>query len=97
MAGAIHLRVLTEAGVAFEEEVISIVAPGELGYLGILHNHAPLITTLRTGTLRWNTSDGHEQHRLIGDGVLEIRDNACTILTSSVQADQSAPIGHARI
>ena len=83
-----HLRVLTEAGVAFEEAAVSIVAPGELGYLGILRNHAPLITTLRTGTLRWKTSDGHESRRSIGDGVLEIRDNACTILTSSAQLEQ---------
>ena len=44
MADPITLRVLTDAGLAIEDQAVSVIAPGEVGYLGVLHNHAPLIT-----------------------------------------------------
>lgn len=92
----IHLRVLTDAGIVLEEdEVVSIVAPGELGYLGILRNHAPLVTTLKPGTLTWRTPEGAQRTRLIGDGFLEIVRNRCTLLTSSVQ-EPSGSASHGR-
>ena len=84
MANAITLRVLTQAGPVVEEEAVSIVAPGEVGYLGILRNHAPLVTTLKPGKLTWRGADGSMHTRLIGDGLLEITRNRCTLLTTSV-------------
>jgi len=84
MATTISLRVLTQAGLAIEDDAVSIVAPGEVGYLGILRNHAPLVTTLKPGKLTWRRQDGATQTRLIGDGLLEITHNRCTLLTSSV-------------
>lgn len=78
------LRVLTEAGLAFEEPAASVIAPGELGYLGLLPRHAPLVTTLRPGTLTWKRPDGRKETRRIGDGLLEVAKNRVTILTSSV-------------
>ena len=80
----IRLRVLTEAGVALDEDAVSIIAPGELGYLGILRNHAPLVTTLKPGMLSWRTPEGAQQARKIGEGFLEIIRNRCTILTDTV-------------
>ena len=90
MAKAIALTVLTEAGVAVEDQAVSIVAPGAVGYLGILHNHAPLVTTLVPGRLRWRTPDGRQQIRLIGEGLLEIAKNRLTVLTSSVSEQHPA-------
>ena len=84
MAGPIQLRVLTDAGVALEDQAVSIVAPGAPGYLGLLPNHAPLVTTLGPGTLSWRTPDGTQQARRIGPGFLEIVRNRCTILTTEV-------------
>ena len=84
MAGTLTLRVLTEAGLAFEEPAVSVVAPGELGYLGVLARHAPLVTTLRPGKLTWKRPDGRKEVRMIGDGLLEVAKNRVTILTSAV-------------
>lgn len=85
MADVLHLRVLTDAGVAVEDEVVSIVAPGELGYLGILKNHAPLVTTLVPGHLSWRRPDGTLKQLEVGAGFLEIVRNRCTILTSDIK------------
>lgn len=84
MPNPITLRVLTDAGLAFEDQAESVVAPGELGYLGILRNHAPLITTLQPGRLAWRTDAGQTHTRMIGDGLLEVQHNTVTILTKSL-------------
>jgi len=83
-ADAIHLRVLTETGLAVEDQAVSIVAPGEVGYLGMWRNHAPLVTTLAAGRLRWRRDDGARRSVDVGDGVMEIAGNRCTVLTSCV-------------
>lgn len=84
MAEAMTLRVLTDAGVAIEDKAISVIAPGEVGYLGILHNHAPLITTLIPGTLTWRTPNSERRFVRVGSGLLEVQRNHVTILTDHV-------------
>lgn len=90
MPDPITLRVLTEAGVAVEDHVVSIVAPGEIGYLGILKNHAPLVTTIQPGTLSWKRSDGRRRALLVGTGLLEVARNRCTLLTNTVTEPRAA-------
>ena len=90
MADAITLRVLTASGPAVEDHAVSIIAPGEVGYLGILCRHAPLVTTLKPGTLTWRRHDGQTHTRLIGEGLLEITRNQCTVLTDSVSEPADA-------
>ena len=84
MANLITLRVLTSSGQAVEDEAVSIIAPGEVGYLGILRNHAPLVTTLKPGTLTWRRPDGATRTRHIGNGLLEVQRNHVTILAETV-------------
>ena len=91
MAASIRLKVLTDAGTSLEEEAVSIRAPGELGYLGILHNHAPLVTTLAPGRVTWRTPSGAQHARLIDGGFLEIIRNECTILTHHVSPTDEGP------
>ena len=87
MATPITLRVLTEAGLALDDLAVSIRAPGEIGYLGILSHHAPLVTTLQPGTLMWRTPGGQTHQRRVGTGLLEISHNLVTLLTSAVSSE----------
>jgi len=84
MPKPIALRVLTESGIAVEEQAVSIIAPGGLGYVGFLSNHAPLVTTIVPGKLTWRTPTGQTRTIRVGGGALEIRKNCCTLLTSVV-------------
>jgi len=90
MADPMILRVLTEAGVAVEDQATSIVAPGEVGYLGMLRNHAPLVTTLQPGILMWQRASGEQRRLVVGAGLLEIAKNRCTLLTSTVKEPSPA-------
>jgi len=93
----ITLRILTPAGIALEEEATSIVAPGEIGYLGILRNHAPLVTTLKPGRVRWQRASGARVARRIGAGLLEVADNRVIILTDALEAESLADSEPARV
>ena len=85
MSHAIALTVLTHEGVALEAQASSVIAPGEVGYLGLLRNHAPLVTTLVPGTLRWRREARGEWHEAtVGRGLLEVVHNQVTILTDVV-------------
>ncbi len=79
------LSVVTPIAVYFEEEVSSVVAPGSDGYLGILANHAPIITSLEPGLLTIKDGNQNETEFAIGGGFLEVSGNKATILAESIE------------
>jgi F-type H+-transporting ATPase subunit epsilon len=82
---AFHLTVVTPEKVFFDGEVSSLMAPGGAGYLGVLANHAPLLTTLASGRLTYRLPDGAENALEIGPGFLDVSGNRATLLTESVK------------
>ena len=84
MSAAISLNVLTHEGLAITDEAVSVIAPGGLGYVGMLRNHAPMVTTIKPGTLTWTRVDGTRRTIHVGEGLLEIVTNRLTILTTAV-------------
>ena len=86
------LRVLTSEGVAVSDEAVSVIAPGGLGYLGVLRNHAPLVTTITPGKLTWHRASGETRTARIGAGLLEIVRNHLTILTDSVSLSERVTV-----
>ena len=81
---SISLRVLTPEGLAFEDEAVSVIARGKRGHVGFLRNHAPLVTVLAPGRLKWRRPDGTQKNAQLGAGLLEIVKNRLTILTDAV-------------
>ena len=90
MARTIHLRVITNEGEAISDEAVSVRAPGELGSLGMLYNHASLVTTLVPGQLMWRRPSGETRTWLVGSGLLEIAKNRLTLLTDSASESRAA-------
>jgi F-type H+-transporting ATPase subunit epsilon len=82
--GTFSFKVLTPNRTAFDGEVVSVVAPGGAGYLGILAHHAPLITTLTSGDLTVRTRESRVQYR-IGPGILKVVANQAVVLTESIE------------
>ena len=75
----IPLRVVSVEESLFEGEADFIVATGSDGELGILPNHAPLLTTLRPGPmLIRNRSE--ETELFVGGGFLEVLQDRVTVL-----------------
>jgi F-type H+-transporting ATPase subunit epsilon len=84
-----HLKVIMPDRIFFEGPVLSIIAPGGAGSLGVLINHAPLITTLVPGRLVITSPQGEKRSYQIGAGFLDILKNQVTLLTESVKAESA--------
>jgi F-type H+-transporting ATPase subunit epsilon len=84
VAATFNFKVLTPNKCEIDEVVVSIVAPGTDGYLGVLANHAPLITTLRPGDLKIRYEGDREVHYAIGQGILKVAENVAILLTESI-------------
>ncbi len=82
--------------VVSDPEVVSVTAPGVSGYLGILANHAPLMTELRVGEIDYRRSDGTEVHLAAAQGFMEVADNKVTILTDSAERADEIDLGRAK-
>jgi len=79
------LQILTPRKRIFSGEVSSLVAPGELGYLGILAHHAPLVTTLVPGTVTFrDPAGGMQTLQSTGEGLLEVQHNQAVLLLDEV-------------
>ncbi|MFN0116792.1 MAG: F0F1 ATP synthase subunit epsilon [Elusimicrobiota bacterium] len=68
----IHVELITPEKLALQEEVDFLVAPAENGEVGILANHAPLLTKLTTGELRLKKGD-KVRYVAISGGFMEVK------------------------
>ena len=84
MAGEISLRVVTPVRLVLEERVDELTAPGPLGQLGILPDHAALMTTLDVGQLSYKQGGSNSVVTLAG-GYAEVLDNVVTVLADAAE------------
>ncbi len=81
------LKVVTPNEVFFEGEVTSVIAPGTIGYFGILRNHAPFVTTIEKGNVTWKDSSGVVTTHKVEGGFFEVSTNRAVLLTDKILGD----------
>lgn len=81
-----RLDIVTPERRALSEEVDSVVVPGIDGEMGMLKAHAPLVSTLRPGELRY-IKGGVETSLAIGTGIVEISYDRISVLTDMALGD----------
>lgn len=74
--------------VSAEEEIFSgeaemVVAPAEMGEVGIMPRHTPLITRLRPGEVKLQTSGQEDQFYFVSGGILEVQPHVVTVLADT--------------
>lgn len=79
MPGLTLTVVSPEREVLREDDVDMVVAPGVDGELGLMPRHAPLVTQLQAGTLRYR-SGGDERYLTILGGFLQVMQDTVTVL-----------------
>ena len=82
MSQKLKLSVVTPQKQLIFEEVDQVNAPGAEGDFGILYDHAPFLTNLRSGQLSYE-NDGEFTTLVIGGGYLEVTDNRVTVLAET--------------
>ncbi len=80
----IHLEVVTPAGPVVSEDVDIVTAPGVAGEFGVLANHAPFLSTIKTGSLIYK-KDKQEKYLMVSGGFAEVSNNKVTFLVESAE------------
>lgn len=80
----IRVEIVSEDRSVYEGEADIVVVPGVNGEMGILPNHAPLISTLGFGILKVR-SRGEEEVFTISGGVVEVQPDIVTVLASAAE------------
>ena len=79
-----QLQIITAEREVFSGEVDALVAPGVAGQLGILPNHAPLMTVLQPGELLVRAG-GEESFLALSGGYLEVLGNQVIVLADAAE------------
>jgi F-type H+-transporting ATPase subunit epsilon len=80
----LHLEIVTAEKTIFAGEVDQVTVPGGGGVMGVLANHAPVLSTLKPGELRIKIGNTVEEYA-IGGGFIDINNNKVTILADSAE------------
>ncbi len=80
----IHLEIVTPGRTVFAGDVKSFTAPGSEGSFQILRNHAPFISTIIPGPVKFTAGDGETKNFVTSGGTVEVHDNNITMLAESI-------------
>jgi F-type H+-transporting ATPase subunit epsilon len=81
-----RLTIVTPERPFFEDACSALVVPGSEGYLGVLTDHAPLITAMKPGDIKVTLGDGSSQlHFAVSGGFFEVSHNHATLLAESIE------------
>ncbi len=89
MANTLHVDVVSAEQQIFSGEATFVALPGELGELGILPRHAPLISRIRPGAVRIEVANadgsasGREEFVFVAGGILEVQPGVVTVLADT--------------
>ncbi len=91
------LSVVTpEKRMVLDEEIDELIVPGEAGQLDILPGHAPLVTTLQVGTLRYRLKGTTAfEDILISWGYCEVNPQGILILAETAETKEQIDIDRA--
>lgn len=76
------LEIITPDKEIFKGEVKSVTVPGSNGEFEMLHNHAPIISTLEKGKVKVVDIKGKETIIELTGGVVETKNNKLIILAT---------------
>lgn len=85
MAITTHLDIVSAEKAIFSGAVEMLVATGDLGEIGIVPGHAPLLTLLKPGEIRVHLQGGQQEIYYISGGMLEVQPFSVTVLADAAE------------
>lgn len=90
-----RLQVVTPQGSKIDETASQVTAPGELGHLGILPGHRPLLTSLGIGVLEY-AGEGGSGYLTINEGYMQVANDVVTLVTEASEWPEEIDVERAR-
>jgi F-type H+-transporting ATPase subunit epsilon len=92
----LNLEIVTPERKVLSEAVDSVTVPTASGEIGILTNHAPLISTLKSGILAY-TKGGATERMVISGGFVEVSANNVSVLADVAEEPEDIDVETARL
>lgn len=86
MADRIQFELVTPERLLLSEMVEMVVVPGTEGNFGVLPGHAPLISTIRPGTIDIYEGQRMTRRIFVVSGIAEVTPELCTVLADEAMA-----------
>jgi len=86
---SLNVRVITPDKVVWDAMAEELILPSSTGQLGILTDHAPLLTALDIGVMRLKADDNKWTSIVLMEGFAEVEDNKVTILSNGAEEGAS--------
>jgi F-type H+-transporting ATPase subunit epsilon len=90
----IRCEIVSQDKMVFQGDVDIVVLPGTEGEMGILPNHAPLLTALKFGIIKVRSS-GEEKIFTVAGGVAEVQPDIVTILADAAENVEEIDVARA--
>jgi len=91
---SIKFEVVTPEKVVFSADIDYVVVPAALGYLGVLPNHAPLVTALDIGVIKFK-QEGKTKKMAISGGFMEVINNKAVVLADTAEMGEKINLSRA--
>ncbi len=83
MSMTMHVNIVSAESEIYSGTVTQVFAPAEMGEVGVMPRHAPMLSTLKAGVVRVVPLEGEEQTFFVSGGILEIQPHVVTILSDT--------------
>ena len=91
----LRLEIVTPEKKVVDETVDAVTVPGANGEIGILPNHAPLISTLKPGILAY-TRGGATERLVVSGGFVEVSTDKVSVLADVAETAEEIDVEAAR-
>ena len=83
MSMTMHINIVSAEQEIYSGTVTQVFAPAEMGEVGVMPRHAPMLSTLKPGVVRVISQEGEEQSFFVSGGILELQPHVVTILSDT--------------
>jgi F-type H+-transporting ATPase subunit epsilon len=80
---SVHLHIVSAEKELFSDTVRMVTAPAADGEVGIYPHHAPLMTFLNPGEVKFIDMKGEEDFIYVSGGILEVQPHVVTVLADT--------------
>jgi F-type H+-transporting ATPase subunit epsilon len=93
MADRVQFELVTPERLLLSEMVEMVVVPGTEGNFGVLPGHAPLISSIRPGTIDIYEGQSVTRRIFVVSGIAEVTPELCTVLADEAMAPEEVNRG----
>jgi F-type H+-transporting ATPase subunit epsilon len=95
VADVFDIEIATPERLLAREKAIRAQIPAKEGYIGVLPDHAPLLSELGIGAMTYTTPDDQRFSLAVRGGFLEINNNVVRLLVDIGEKAQEIDVGQA--